>query len=558
MVVQTGAPVVEDAPDLTALGADRLRAGRPRWRAAVVALGLGLAVGGLAGLAAGAARPTEVGATTVLSVLPDTSVASSALGSGADRAAQQDATAFIQSELIVLNGRPLRDQVRRQLQLGGLPDVTSSQVGQTYVVVVTATARDQAQALAVSSTTAQVYTDSRRTTLDDALQRALDSVTEQVTQVQRGLSGGGSAAGQVPVLQAEYQRLLAVESSLRLSRAQVGRAVTTLQPPTPVGASALTPLLRDALAGAALGALLALLVLLAVRRLSPRLHGLEELTALGVPVIVPEMERLPAADDAALQAALHTPATRLVASRLSLATDTSTAALVLVGVGPGVGAGDVAVGVCAALAELRSVVLVLAADAVRPGRARQVLGVAQDAPSLDVLRGRGVSPATVAACCAGTAIPGLSVLAPGPSTTARDISALVQAGLLEAAREAAGTRGTGPGVVVVDAPLLADSGLTAQLAARAGGAALVVDRDRSLVTDILAAADILAANEARLIGAVLVHRRRRRARRAVSPSAPASSGQPTATRGLPPRTTTVRGSAPERLEGSALSAPSRE
>ncbi len=134
------------ASTVRGVDSDRVDGGRRPWRPAATVLVAGLLLGALAGGFYGAGKRTSYRAVISLSVLPGSAVTSQVPGTPAG-APSQDATSFIQSQLVVLNGAPLRSQVQQQLKLRVPPDLSSTQIAQTYVVQVAANAPVRAWAL---------------------------------------------------------------------------------------------------------------------------------------------------------------------------------------------------------------------------------------------------------------------------------------------------------------------------------------------------------------------------------------------------------------------------
>ena len=106
--------------DIRAVDTDRIDGGgRGLWRRIVAALVVGAVLGALAGLLYGIAQPASSTATTALSVLPDSTISQSQ-----DTGTEQDATSFIQAQLVVLNSEQLADSVQQSLGLADRPAVS--------------------------------------------------------------------------------------------------------------------------------------------------------------------------------------------------------------------------------------------------------------------------------------------------------------------------------------------------------------------------------------------------------------------------------------------------
>lgn len=134
------------ASTVRGVDSDRVDGGRRPWRPTATVLVAGLLLGAVAGGFYGAGKRTSYRAVISLSVLPGSAVTSQVPGTPAG-APSQDATSFIQSQLVVLNGAPLRSQVPQQLKLRVPPDLSSTQIAQTYIVQVAANAPARAWAL---------------------------------------------------------------------------------------------------------------------------------------------------------------------------------------------------------------------------------------------------------------------------------------------------------------------------------------------------------------------------------------------------------------------------
>ena len=121
-----------DAHDeLATVDSDRVY-GSSVWRTVLAVLVAGLVLGAALGAAAAGLSAKTYQASTALSVLPDPTLTTSSQSDSST--VTQDATAFIQSELVVLNGSDVSSSVRKRLGLSAKPDVVSTQVGQSYVV----------------------------------------------------------------------------------------------------------------------------------------------------------------------------------------------------------------------------------------------------------------------------------------------------------------------------------------------------------------------------------------------------------------------------------------
>ena len=468
---------------------------------------VGLLIGALLGFAYGSTRPDSATAEAVITILPEASVTSVALGA-ADTG--QDATAFIQSELIVLTGRQLREQVQTQLGLGTTSGITASQVGLTYVVNVRASAADRGQAVRRLKATVDAYAAQREKALTADIERAVTSVNARLKSVQEALESPAlrprvtgptdAPPAEARALQEEYGRLVTVNSALGFARGQLARSVTTVQPAAPVDGGP-SPAVQGAAAGAVVGVLVALGVLLLHRRMRRRVSDAGELAGLGVPVLLPALPRdsgraFPIAVSEVSREA------RLVGARLVPTTSDEQVALVLFGTSTDAGTGFVAAALAAALAERGPVLLLLANDLVGRSTAAR-LGMSADAPGLADLPAVALTPKHLEAVTQPTVLPGVQAVGRGRRTgSPLLLQRLLGDGILEAALDTGAT-------VVVEAPPLGLSAATVELARRAGGAVLIVGKSRARSDDVVLARDIFAAQDIPLLGALLTNPGRR-------------------------------------------------
>lgn len=480
---------------------ERMGAGRSSLRllGPVVWVVIGVLVGAALGALLGSNREAVFRAETVFSVLPETQISSQALGGASGG---QDATAFIQSELVVLNGPERQAEVQRELGLDSPPAFSSSQVGLTFVIRVSGEGASPEEAVAVVAAVADGYAEERRASLGSDLERASASVEAQLEQLSQTLLSPQLAPStvdaeptQVVALREEYGRLLSVSSALNLATGQVERAVSTLQPPAVTRSGALSPTLLFALGGALLGALVASGARLAFGRTSGRLQDAADLEGLGVPVLLPA---LPAVSTADLPGAVMRVAreARLLAARAVPAAGWGRTTLVLFGTTSEASSGFVAAALAGRLAERGPVLLVLAGDVVRPGMHVR-LGLPKQVDGLLDLPAGPVAAEALRALAVPSALPGVNVLARGRADARPEsLQRLIDDGLIEAAEDTGWT-------VVIDAPPLDRSLAAVDLSRRAGGGVLVVGRGRSRARDVLAARDILQAQVVALVGVVL-------------------------------------------------------
>jgi len=487
----------ESAPSTDGYGR---MATRPPLRPVIVALLLGGLLGAALGVLLGARQVTSKQAVTVLSILPSSAVTGDAANAG-----QQDVTSFIQGELIVLNGQPLREKVQEQLHLASSPDVSSTQVGQTDVVNVTAKASTGAQAASIARGLADAYGTQRRQQITRDVSAALATIDQQIISAKAGIKaapGTGTTGGtsQGPAFQAELQRLLAVGSTLQLSQSGLGRVVTELEPPVVSGPPGLSAKVTRGAAGLLLGALLGLALLLLRQRLSDKITTAAGAAGGGVDVLLPELPRLARRALRRGTSGRAVTATRLLAARVAGGSGSRGSVLVLVSVGPRTGTSTVTDQLAAEIAQQRPVLVIRASEAVRPATRGGPPGLTDlpALPSVEQLRALA-RPGKAA---------GVTVVSGGTATSVR--AANTQERL--SSHLLAGVVADGS-MVLVDAPSLADSPLALSLAAAGHKTVLVVGKRVTRRADVQLAVQLFHAQHVALLGA-LVTAPRRRLRRA--------------------------------------------
>ena len=520
---------------------DQVDGGQRLWRKTLAALVVGLIVGALAGGLYGASRPTTYTATSALSVLPDPTLSTAQQSGTNNSTPTQDATAFIQSELVTLNSAQLADGVQRTLRLSSTPDVASTQVGQTYVVQITANEPTRAEAVSVATATGNAYRAIRVGQLTNEVQTQLASTNAQLSTVSASLSSStsrntGALTPSQSAIQTEYERLLSVRSSLSATLSSVGTVVRVLTPAR-ISTASLSTTAKSALGGAVAGALLGLLLLIVVRRASPRIRSVSDLAALDVPVLLPVLTE-PTGPGVLRQRQWRTSKTRLLAARFAATQPACALPLVVVGATPSAGSAGVAAALAASLVDRGPVLLM--SDAV-PGAEPLRLRALTDATahrsahsgahSYDVYNGYderngpdGYDPVTTyeagvahdvpePADGIGTSdvrdVPGLQVVPTdvrgvfaaalsGPTTASERVFPAWREPV-EMARQAAAAGW----IVVVDAPPLSVSDLALECADGAGATMLVVGRGSSRPSEVLGAAELFDARGVELTGAVL-------------------------------------------------------
>jgi Mrp family chromosome partitioning ATPase len=480
---------------------DRVDVGRRLWRAVAVSMVFGILVGAAVGDSYGRSRPVTYQATTALSVLPDSAVNAQ---QGQGGAPSLDAASYIQGQLVILNGTELGDQVQRQLTLAARPRVSSSEVGQTYIVQVTATAPNRQQALAVATATATAFTKQRVQQLSAAITTSLASTNAQIASVLVSLTAARAAtsanAAVTPAtsaLQTEYQRLLSVGSGLSLALSQAAQVVT-VQAPASASSAPLSTDTKDLLAGALIGALAGLAILIAGRRLNPRVRTVGDAAALGLPVLLPVLPRRHVWARFGNSTWRSSPG-RLLAARLTRNESDEQRPLVIVGATRGVGTSFVAASIAASLADRCPVLLVLSADltalpdAPNPGANPTHLQRAN--------RHNGADIGELVANAIPSQLAGVWLL-PRNSEFPRLISAVpsMRPALFKELLQRASAAGWS---VIVDAPALSESDLALDCVGPQAVAALVIGRGVTRPTEVLVGAELFEAHGTPLVGAIL-------------------------------------------------------
>ncbi len=501
---------------------DRVDSGRRAWRPLVAIAIIGLLIGGVLGGLYGASRPKTYHATASYSVLPDSTINSDP----SSTTPVEDATSFIQGQLVVLNGDQLITQVQKRLGLLAKPTVSSVQLGDSYVVQVSATASTAVEAQNVATAVGAIYGQQRIQTFTTSINAQITSITAQLTSVAAELNAEKSQVSPaVTALQSEYQRLLSVNSSLKLALPQANTLVSTLSPAS-VSAQSLSASTKYGIGGALAGAILALALLVVLRRSIPRVRTLNDISGMGIPVLLPVMPRR-AFGQWRGRGAWRSPEGRLLAARLVERGPGPHEPLIVVGPTSGLGTSYVAASLAIGLVERGPVLLILAAEPIRT--AHRALG----RRSRDGSRSAPANtPEKVIELAAPTEIVGVwslpgSALVPDVGASAMSRSMLLNEVLVHA---------TSAGwVVVVDAPALNESDLALDCGGAGRVTTLVVGRGRSRPGEVLSSVELFDAHGIPFAGTILngVPRRRRRRRQvqpmsaSIAPPVPAANPSPT-------------------------------
>ena len=484
-----------------------LQSARPALGLVLVLALVGAVLGAAAGLAYASSLPPLVRANAVMSV-----ASSSPVVEGIP-AAVDDSTALVQGELIVLNGKGVRDEVRERLGSQAPPSYSAAQVGSGTLIEVGTEGRTTAQALLVLDQVLAVYSEDRQARLQAEIDRAAAIVDDELARLEQRIAEEPLGA---EALQAEYGRLLQVRSGLFRAAANVDGAVAVVQPPAAVSGG-LSSTSRFAGLGLLIGALLGVGVASVANRARRGVRGPEDLLDTGIPVLHPEILPHDGSVHDYTGDGDHASAVRLLVGQLVRPGEG--ASLVLFGAADGGGTSHTAAAAAACLSERSDVLLVLAADVVqgKDGTAASELGVVAASSGLVSLPVDRLTPEAVLEAATPSVLPGVAVLTRGPGEAPATLLArLVGAGLLEACLKTGRT-------VVVDAPALTASTTTVDLAGRAGGAVLVVGRGAASRRDIDTVRQLFERQEIPLLGAVVNRAGRRTGRTAQS--APRGTGR---------------------------------
>jgi Mrp family chromosome partitioning ATPase len=271
--------------------ADRKPVSRRRWTDAGLLSVLSctfigaLVVGGIGFVSA--ARDHRYTASALISVQPDPSPLNAADNGSSDA---QDR--FVQSQVLVFNSTPLQQEVTRKLALGASSSISASQVGTTNTVKVTGTSTSARSAVALADAATGRYMAAHSAAADERANAAASAVEQQLARVRTGLVGTvGSLDPQRNPLEAEYARLLSLQSQIALARSEADRSVISVTTAGAAGARRVTPPTQRAALLALLGAMLGLGTSLLWRAKSPRVLTTGMVNDLDPAPVLPHMSR---------------------------------------------------------------------------------------------------------------------------------------------------------------------------------------------------------------------------------------------------------------------------
>ena len=217
-------------------------------------------VGAELGLGLALLREPPPTATTAILLLPDPALP----GEPAGQAADPDR--FIQTELFVLNGRDLADEVARRLQSSTLPAVTAVQVGATDVVQVSASSSSDQSATRSAASLVAIYQERRREALLSRVDGSIDAVRQQLRAAAAVTpQADESSTTEQSAARAEYARLLTLQNQLELISEQPQETTRQVQAPVLVERNRATAIVRNIVIGLLLGSILGMLFVIAGR-----------------------------------------------------------------------------------------------------------------------------------------------------------------------------------------------------------------------------------------------------------------------------------------------------
>ena len=213
-----------------------------------------LALLGLAtSLAVSLTQPKQYSATAQLLV--------QAAGQGVSlgSTSQQVTTTDVQTDLQLATSAPVAQIVRKKLH--NAPAISTSEVGQTNIIALTATSSTPARAALIANTYAQAFVTQNRIVASANVLAAMQQLSKQVkdlSQQIKSLQGRPSAAAQVAALLNQQAVLKEEVAQLQINGAAATNGLQFVTPAQPPSSSSSPRPIQDALLGLAVGLILGL------------------------------------------------------------------------------------------------------------------------------------------------------------------------------------------------------------------------------------------------------------------------------------------------------------
>ncbi len=162
----------------------------------------------------------------------------------------------VQTELTLVTSAPIIDSVRRQL--GNVPVVAASEVGQTNVIAITATSGSPAQAARIANAYARAFVAYRQATASENLAAAETQLRTQISRLGhqlRSLHGKAKLSAEAAALFSQQAVLKEQLAQMQVSGAVNTGGVELVTPAQPPASPSSPQPVRDALLGLAAGLL---------------------------------------------------------------------------------------------------------------------------------------------------------------------------------------------------------------------------------------------------------------------------------------------------------------
>ena len=204
-------------------------------------------------------------------------------------ATQQITPTDVLTELQLVTSAPVTAAVTKKL--GSAPDISATQVGQTNVIAVAATAATPARAALVANTYAQAFVTYRRSVTISNLTAAETQLEQQIASLSQQISAlnpsNPAQATQASALATQQAALKAQLAQLQVNGAVSTGGVEVVTPATPPGSPSSPRPSRDAVVALFLGLLLGMAVAFTVEYVDDTLYTKEEVERLapGTPVL---------------------------------------------------------------------------------------------------------------------------------------------------------------------------------------------------------------------------------------------------------------------------------